>query len=510
MGSLGKAGSTAKYCAMVMVAVLGHVHSAHGQVVFRHKLMPDDSHAGAGFGRSIATNDEVALIASVGDNDFGERSGAVYVYDLGKWERIHKLHADDAGMEGEFGVSIAANADHALIGAIPRPGGGIVVGPGSVYVFDLHTGEQVNKLLPEDGGPGDKFGETVAIHGNFALVGAVWDDDNGYQSGSAYLFDLQTGAQLHKLLPEDGAANALFGVSVAITDSVAIVGALGDEHTDDIIGSAYVFDLATGQQLRKVYPDEPPAGTQFGRSLAISDNILAVTAADDPNVAGNAAALYFFDIATGEELDKLMPERGSTTFVSTSFGRSMDFEGNTIVVGSPTATTFGINAGAASIFDSGTGREWARLYPENLAAFDFFGASVAVTGNTILVGREGDDQNGSYSGSAYVYVRLPLGDLDVNGLLDAFDADEFELALAEPDAYSAAYPGVDVSILGDINGDGVLDAFDVVHFEALLANGGAGVPEPGVLALLMGAGVLVAGAGRRSRADGWMLLHLTK
>ncbi len=83
----------------------------------------------------------------------------------------------------------------------------------------------------------------------------------------------------------------------------------------------------------------------------------------------------------------------------------------------------------------------------------------------------------------------PLGDLNNDGVLDAFDVAPFEMALADRPAYLAAYPGVDPDLVGDINGDGALDAFDVAAFEALLAGAPGSVPEPGVGAL-MGVGLL--------------------
>ena len=87
-------------------------------------------------------------------------------------------------------------------------------------------GDQLFKLLPEDGGAGDHFGESVAISGTTAIVGAQLDGDAGSSSGSAYLFDVATGQRVAKLLANDGAQNVRFGYSVAISGATAIVGAL--------------------------------------------------------------------------------------------------------------------------------------------------------------------------------------------------------------------------------------------------------------------------------------------
>ena len=78
---------------------------------------------------------------------------------------------------------------------------------------------------PDDGAASDFFGLSVAISGATAIVGAVWDDDNGDCSGAAYLFDATTGRQIVKLLPDDGAEYDEFGTSVAVSGPTAIVGA---------------------------------------------------------------------------------------------------------------------------------------------------------------------------------------------------------------------------------------------------------------------------------------------
>ncbi len=107
-------------------------------------------------------------------------------------------------------------------------------------------GDQLFKLLPDDGAAGTWFGFSVAISGATAIVGAIGGDDNGFFSGSAYLFDITTGRQIAKLLPDDGGDEDRFGWSVAISGATAIVGALEDDDNGDNSGSAYLFAAAPG------------------------------------------------------------------------------------------------------------------------------------------------------------------------------------------------------------------------------------------------------------------------
>ena len=149
----------------------------------------------------------------------------------------------------------------------------LVLGPTAAHA-DL--GDQLAKLLPDDGAFEHHFGNSVAIDGEIVVVGAPWDDYNGYWTGSAYLFDTTTGTQIAKLLPDDGAQGDLFGNSVGVRGITAVVGA----HQNDIYGSAYLFDTSAGQQLAKLSPDDGPA-LLFGFSVAISDGTAIVGAYGD-------------------------------------------------------------------------------------------------------------------------------------------------------------------------------------------------------------------------------------
>ena len=113
-----------------------------------------------------------------------------------------ELLPGDAPIQAEFGASCDFSGTIGIIGARSEQTNGY--GSGAAYLFDLLTGEELAKLLPTDGAQHDKFGWSVTIEGDLAVVGAPFDEDNGPSSGSVYLFDTSTGAQLTKLVPNDG------------------------------------------------------------------------------------------------------------------------------------------------------------------------------------------------------------------------------------------------------------------------------------------------------------------
>ncbi len=370
------------------------------------KLLADDGAEGDSFGVSVAISGATAIVGAIGDDDNGNTSGSAYLLDTTTGRQIAKLLPED-GAEGDvFGRSVAISPDgiRAIVGAPFNQDNGLF--SGSAYLFDTTTGRQLFKLLPKDNVAGDVFGRSVAISGATAIVGAIGDDDNGNTSGSAYLLDTTTGRQIAKLLPDDGAEGDVFGSSVAIGGDIAIVGAyLQDNDNGESSGSAYLFDIsdpANPVQIAKLLPEDGAANDQFGFSVAIStDGIGAIVGAfkDDDNGDGSGSA-YLFDTTTGRQIAKLLPDDGAA---DDFFGRSVAISGATAIVGAYADEDNGEFSGSAYLFDTTTGRQIAKLLPDDGAANDVFALSVAISGATAIVGAELDDANGFGSGSAYLF-----------------------------------------------------------------------------------------------------------
>ncbi len=207
---------------------------------------------------------------------------------------------------------------------------------------------QETKLLASDGDAGDEFGISVAISGNTAIVGAPYDEDNGSSSGSAYLFDITTGAQIAKLLPSDGATDDQFGNSVAIVGNTAIIGARNNYANGIRSGSAYLFDIASGAQIAKLLPSDGVANDQFGNSVAISGNTAIVGARYNYDNGSSSGSAYLFEITTGAEVAKLLPSDGAN---SDQFGSSVAINGSAALVGAPRDGDNGPTSGSAYLID---------------------------------------------------------------------------------------------------------------------------------------------------------------
>ena len=392
------------------------------------KLLPNDGAANDRFGRSVAISGVTAIVGTPFDDDNGNASGSAYLFDTITGQLIVKLLPIDGDFDDSFGISVAISGTAAIVGAYEDVDNG--VNSGSAYIFDISDPKnpvEIAKLLANDGAASDWFGWSVAISGRTAIVGAPFDGDNGPESGSAYLFDTTAGRQIAKLLAEDGAAFDEFGRSVAISGATAIVGV--PQTFRDANGSAYLFDTTTGRQIAKLLANDGAKGDVFGSSVAIIGDVAIVGAPhyEDGNDS-NSGSAYLFDISDPSnpvQIDKLRADDGAE---GDNFGFSVAISGATAIVGAWLDGDNGKWSGSAYIFDISDPKnpvQIAKLLPDDGAAGDEFGRSVAISGATAIVGASADDDNGPESGSAYLFdaAATPAipGDIDGDGIVGLSD-----------------------------------------------------------------------------------------
>lgn len=366
------------------------------------------------------------------------------------------------GKNGDsFGSAVSISGSTAIVGSPNDDNSGF--NRGSAYLFDLNTGKQVFKLVSGGGTNNSNFGKSVAIRGATAIVGSPRSDVGGLDSGSAYSFDTSTGLELAQLLSDDLEAGDELGGSVAISGSIAIVGAEHEESNGQDSGAAYLFDALTGMQLAKLVSNDIEAGDGFGTSVAIHNNLAIVGAPRDDDLGMNSGSAYVFDTNTGLQIAKLVASDGSS---SDGFGWSVGTDGSTIIVGAAFADGQDSESGAAYLFNANTGVQRAKLIASDGEENDVFGTSVAVSGNKAIVGAESDDDFGNESGSAYIFnsnTGVELDKLVVNSgtfqdNLGGSVAMEGNLAIAGADRNGAInsigraflFSAVPLSLLSDV------------------------------------------------------------
>jgi hypothetical protein len=263
------------------------------------ELLPNDPQADDAFGCSVAIDGSTVIIGARRDDDMGDGSGSVYVFDANTGMQVDKLVPADGGFQHLFGIAVALNGTIALIGADLHDENNF---SGAAYLFDTSDGTQLAKFFASDGEILDFFGITVAIHGTIAIIAATGDDDNGHNTGSAYLFDISiptNPVELSKLVASDGAAFHYFGRSVAVNENYALVGSRNDVNGDDS-GCAYLFDISDPSnpvEVTKLLSSDNEEFDWFGTATALGETTALVTANNDDNILGfNVGAGYLFNL----------------------------------------------------------------------------------------------------------------------------------------------------------------------------------------------------------------------
>ena len=315
-----------------------------------------------GFGTAVAVDGNTALVGAPGKDFSGENSGEACVFARSgeNWATQKNLMADDGEAGDQFGTSVALDGDYLLIGA---PFGGVSGSKkGAAYVFKRAglTWSFHKKLLADIAKPDDEFGAAVALSGNTALVGAPKHNVGGSAThrGAAYVF-VRSGdnwSQQAKLVDEDGAQDDELGISVALDGDTAIVGATGDDDVASNAGAAFVFTRNGTDWAKqgKLAAGDGKAGDALGGKVALFGDLALLSA---PNDGKSIGAAYLFQRSGGSwtELDKFSASDGM--------------------------------------------------------ANGYFGSALALSDDTAIVGATGDNPKGSYSGSAYIF-RLALDNGD--------------------------------------------------------------------------------------------------
>jgi hypothetical protein len=328
-----------------------------------------------------------------------------------------RLLSPGDGVEGDsFGYAVALRGGTALVGA-PRHW---VEGrplQGAAYVFEHGTGgwSQTAELMASDGADSDAFGTAVALSATLAAVGAPDHTVRGHPGqGAVYLFAPSGSGgwtQVAELSASDGAASDGFGGAVAISGSTVLVGASGHSvQGRPLAGAAYVFSLAGGawSQAAELTASDPAAFDEFGNAVGVSGSTALVGA---PGHAlgsrfGQGEA-YAFTRSNGRwsQTGTLVASDGEAY---DAFAESIALSGDTAVLGAPAQADY---RGGAYVFTR-SGGGWsqaAELTPPDGRSFDEFGGRVAIEPGTVLVGSHAHSPPGTHSGSGAAYVFAATG-----------------------------------------------------------------------------------------------------
>ncbi len=271
------------------------------------RLVASDAEADAEFGVSVAIDDDYAIVGSNLKDAGGVNSGAAYVFkrdaDLG-WKEIQILQSDDIKARDNFGISVSLSGNRAVVGAYREDTG--ADNAGAAYVFERDEAEeewkQISKLQAGDILVEANFGFSASISGDRAIVGARWEGASGEKTGAAYVFErAEAGAweQVEKLLPGDLEPGDVFGFSVSISGDYAVVGAKSDNEIGGAPGAAYVYERNESGEwinIHRLEASDREANDAFGCSVSMSGSNVFAGAYKEDEAGAGAGAVYVFEV----------------------------------------------------------------------------------------------------------------------------------------------------------------------------------------------------------------------
>lgn len=381
---------------------------AAAQNISETKIIPSVGGDNEWFGASVSIDGDYAIVGASGATLLAGNAGSAFIFKRngGSWIEQVKLAKNNGKDFDLFGQSVAIDGDYAIVG-VPGDDSEIYysmhINNGSAYIYKRDgvnwTPEAI--LIANDARDGDELGFSVDLDGNYAIVGARRDDNQG----SAYIFvRSDTGwVQQAKLTASDAAEGEEFGYSVAISGDYVIAGVNHDGQ-----GSAYIFvrnDTSWTEQT-KLTASDGAALDAFGRSVGINGDY-AIVGAPGNSYSQGAGYIFKRNMASWLEKTKL---RASDGFEQFNVAWSVAISGTYVLLGAIGSGGPAGLTGAAYLYLR-TANGWAEQMKINAndgADGAFFGDAVAIEGDDIIIGAKRESPLGAESGSAYLYRRNSL------------------------------------------------------------------------------------------------------
>ncbi len=438
---------------LIIICPLFSFSQVYNQI---QKVIASDRTSGDVFGFTVSLSGSYAVIgAQYQDSDTSglntlSAAGAAYIFELdnnGHWVQKQKIVQSDRTSNDYFGASVSISGNMAVLGAYDKNaiGGNTFTHAGAAYIFKRNNNgvwNEIKKLVASDTGANDHFGYSVAISGNYIIIGSPIDAEDAAggntlnSAGSAYIFEQDGNGnwnQTQKIVPSDRASADLFGTSVSISGNYAIAGAYQEDenpaggNTLSNAGSAYIFERdgnGVWNQKQKIVPSDRAISDRFGISVSVCGTYAVAGAyLEDLDETGGyfksaAGAAYIFERdGNGNWIQAkkiTAPDRDPNDY----FGQTVYIDGNIVIAGAvnEAADAHGGNisasAGAAYIFKRNGNGNWnqtQKIAASDRANNDNFGISVAVNNNYAFAGAylEDEDLYGGNSlngaGSSYIF-----------------------------------------------------------------------------------------------------------
>ncbi len=431
------------------------------------------------FGKSVAIDGNLMVIGAFGTDDGSDDDvGVAYVYrfDGSEWDQEAILEASDGEEDDYFGFSVDISGNVIIVGAYladmlvgDPPNQELIQGTGAAYIYRYSGSSWVEEqILHPDEEPEplwQQFGWSVGISGDCAVISAHEYDTGNETVGAAYIYrysESRSGWSKETILIEDDDENsATFGSSVAIDGDTVVVGSHDADEGPQLYdrGAAYVFRYSGSSWSQEAKLTAPANDSEeddyFGWSVSIDGDVVVIGAWGDDTESmldHGSAYVFSYNQSSWSRDDKLT---ASDPGGGDAFGNSVNIDGDNIIVGAEADNTASTNSGSAYLFryvNSSWDQE-AKMTASDGGQNDFYGSSVALSGDTAVIGASGD-RNGD--GSAYVN-NVSTEDCNENGVSDTCDIN----AGTSYDCDEDGIPLECEECPADITGDGTVDVNDI-------------------------------------------------
>jgi hypothetical protein len=334
-----------------------------------------------------------------------------FAYDWTATAQQQKVKASNAGASDYFGYKVGIDGDTAVVGSFgDQPTSNTDAGSAYVFTRSGTTWSQQQNIYASDGAVTDNFGIAISISGDTIIAGAYRQDTGGTDAGAAYIFTRSgtTWSQQQKIQASDKAVEDRFGRGVAISDDTVIVGAYTEDAGGTDAGAAYIFTRSgtTWSQQQKLTASDAAAGDKLGFAVAIDDNTVVIGASYEDAGGTDAGAAYIFT-RSGTTWSQQQKLTASDAAAGDRFGFTVAISGDTVIVGAYMEDTGGTDAGSAYIYTR-SGTTWTqqqKIQSSDIAAGDRFGYHVEIDGNVVVVGAYQEDTGATDAGAAYIFTR---------------------------------------------------------------------------------------------------------
>ena len=380
------------------VILSGAAVGAAEPIVVDTKLTASDAEELNEFGDSVSISGTTAIVGATGTDTLGANSGTAYLFDLSNPDGITetKLYSPYPESTNLFGSAVGVSGTAAIVGEI-RGTGGNGDRSGVAYLFPSSSQDEVRTLKSSDAEENDLFGTSIGISGTYAIVGARGDED---YTGAAYLYDFSDLDNIKEtqLVASDGQESDQFGVSVAISGTTAIAGAYASDAHGKSSGAVYIYDFSDPEEIieTKLTPSDAVEGDGFGVSVAVSGTTALVATRLRANESIISGSLYLFDISDLDDIKETKLLEADETFEDYPVV-SVGISGTTAILG-----VAGDEGSAIYMLDFADldDIKQTELVLDGRDMSEMHGAAVAISGKTSIVG---DYMDGS-GGAAYLYT----------------------------------------------------------------------------------------------------------